>query len=67
MVLNRALHTTSLKKLCIWVSEDAEYMDPLVTEAEKRVPNLFIQKSSRTHFPSDADSESDQDHDYGYV
>ena len=50
MVLNRALRTTSLKKLCFWVSEDAEYMDPLVTEAEKRIPNLFIQKSSRTHF-----------------
>ena len=68
MALNRVLHTTSLKKHCIWVSEDAdaEYMDPLVREAEKRVPNLFIQKSSRTHFPSNADSESDQDHDYGY-
>ena len=68
MVLNRALHTTSLKELSFWVLDDADYLDPLVTEAKKKIPELYIEKSySDPDSDSGSDPESDQDYEYDDV
>ena len=67
MVLNRALHTTSLKELSFLVLDDEDYLDPLVTEAKKKIPELYIEKSNFRLFDSGSDPESDQDFEYGDV
>ena len=67
MVLNRALQTTSLKELSFWVLDYADYLDPLVTEANKKIPELSIEKSLYFDSDSDSDPESDQDFEYGDV
>ena len=61
MVLNRALQTTSLKELSIWVPDDADCLDTLVTETKKKIPKLSIEKSLYYDSDSDSDPESDQD------
>ena len=67
MVLNRALQTTSLKELSFWVLDYADYLDPLVTEANKKIPELSIEKSLYYDSDSGSDPESDQDFEYGDV
>ena len=69
MVLNRALQISSLRELSFWVLDDADYLDPLVTEAKKKIPELSIEKSDfgPSYSDSGSDPESDQDFEYGDV
>ena len=48
-----------LKDLSFWVLDYADFLDPLVTEAKKRIPHQSIEK-----YPL---SESDQDYEDGDV
>ena len=49
-ILTEAKMTTTLKRLRICVNNYASYLDPLVAEAEKIIPHLYIEKIKKIRF-----------------